>query len=125
MQIINPLMGFMKYQIVVLLMGWSFFGCKGPKPINCQEFHELVLSNDVAKVTEQVKHGHDVNCTVNAGVTPLMTASLNGFTEIQAVLLDAGAAINRQTDAGWTALIYAADNGHLPAVKLLVERGQT
>ena len=39
------------------------------------------------------------------------------------LLLQRGAEIDLHNSVGWTALMYAADNGHERAVELLLQRG--
>jgi ankyrin repeat protein len=53
------------------------------------------------------------------GETPLMLAALQGKLEVCQQLVATNADINKP---GWTALHYAAIGGHLPLVKLLVDR---
>lgn len=55
----------------------------------------------------------------------LQQASADGDLERMLSLLNAGVDLNADFGAprGWSPLMYAAYNGHLPAVQLLVERG--
>lgn len=51
--------------------------------------------------------------------TPLMLASLRGYTETVRLLVERDADINKP---GWTPLHYAATNSHLDIMRLLIER---
>lgn len=50
--------------------------------------------------------------------SPLMLAALKGLTEICQQLIELGADVNKP---GWTPLHYAASNGHLPVMALLLD----
>lgn len=60
----------------------------------------------------------DVNFVSPNGETPLMMAALRGETAAARRLIERGAEVNR---AGWTPLHYAATNGHLDVVNLLLK----
>ena len=51
--------------------------------------------------------------------SPLMLASLKGLTALCQQLIDKGAHVNK---TGWTPLHYAATNGHLAVMTLLLEQ---
>lgn len=51
--------------------------------------------------------------------SPLMLAALRGLTEICLQLIELGADVNKP---GWTALHYAASNGHLQVMSLLLDQ---
>ena len=51
--------------------------------------------------------------------TPLIIASLAGFTTIAESLLEHGANIEHRDHAGWTAIDHASYRGHIPLAKLL------
>lgn len=60
-------------------------------------------------------------CWVNEGVTPLMLAAKEGNEQEVIRLLDEGAKVNKQSQYGWTALIFASYYGHIEIVKRLLE----
>lgn len=51
--------------------------------------------------------------------SPLMIASLKGETDLVARLIERGADVNKP---GWAPLHYAATNGHLAIIRLLLEK---
>lgn len=51
--------------------------------------------------------------------TPLIVASLAGFTSIVELLLEHGANIEHRDHAGWTAIDHASYRGHIPLAKAL------
>ncbi|MBT4855783.1 hypothetical protein HOM50_02335 [bacterium] len=68
--------------------------------------------------------GADVNARNNEGTTVLMCGVSDEISgEIVDVLLSAGAEVNVQNKLGLTALMYAAYDGLLQTVKLLVNSG--
>ncbi len=50
--------------------------------------------------------------------TPLMIASIKGYSEIAKLLIEKGADVNKP---GWTPLHYAASKGNLEMIRLLLE----
>lgn len=63
----------------------------------------------------------DVNfCSSEIGVTPLMQACLFGAYNAAAYLLEQKAEVNHQDCEGKSPIFYAAKNGHLNVIKLLV-----
>jgi ankyrin repeat protein len=86
-------------------------------------------SNRLVVLERLVKAGARVNADPYRG-TPLIWAAVCNRTETVAWLLDHGADINRKATFGGlthgqgiTALHMAAQYGHMPVVRLLVERG--
>jgi uncharacterized protein len=57
------------------------------------------------------------------GMTPLMYASEQGHVGVVRLLLDKGAAVNKQSLHDGAALTYASYRDHTPVVRLLLERG--
>ncbi len=64
-----------------------------------------------------IDHGDPV------GMTPLMIASLNGYSRIVGILLEKGANVSIVDGDGRTALHEAAQGGHLAVSKVLVKAG--
>ncbi len=82
------------------------------------------VSGNAAMVEKLLKAGADANEQGPQGDTPLMLASRNGSIAAITVLLDHHANIEaREKIRGTTALMWAAEQGHAPAVKLLIARG--
>jgi uncharacterized protein len=61
----------------------------------------------------------DLNAANEATETPLMMAVLKGHVELAAALLAKDADVNK---TGWAALHYAATNGHIPLITMLLEK---
>ena len=53
--------------------------------------------------------------------TPLIIASLAGFTPVVKTLLEHGANVKHRDHAGWTAIDHASYRGHIPLAKTLSE----
>ena len=60
----------------------------------------------------------DLNVLNAQGESPLMLAALKGQLELADKMVKKGADVNKP---GWTPLHYAASNGHLPVIRLLLE----
>lgn len=65
-----------------------------------------------------VEGGADIDKQNALKETPIMIASLAGSTDMVQYLLSKDAEVNKP---GWTALLYAATNGHADIVKLLLD----
>src|SRR5690606_3289665 len=57
------------------------------------------------------------------GLPALVFAAREGDVESARLLLDHGAGVNQQTEAGWTALLAAVQNRYYEMAALLLERG--
>jgi ankyrin repeat protein len=80
-------------------------------------------NGDAPLITALIKAGADPNEKLPTGKTNLMLASRNGNVDGIRALIDAGADVNAKEDLrGTTALMWAADEAHAPALKLLIER---
>lgn len=60
----------------------------------------------------------DLNTLNVLGESPLMLAALKGELELATQMVKKGADVNK---TGWTPLHYAASNGHVSVIKLLLE----
>jgi uncharacterized protein len=77
-----------------------------------------------AMIEKLLNAGADVNEKGPNGETPLMMVSRNGNPEAVQLLLDRHADVNaKETLRGTTALMWAAEQSHAAAAKLLVQHG--
>lgn len=79
-------------------------------------------SGDIADMRMLLSGGANIS-SLSRGIPPLCLAAANGHTKAAELLLDHGAAIDRQDTAGWTGLTHAAYRSHAAAVRLLLSRG--
>jgi uncharacterized protein len=88
--------------------------------------HLAVFAKEAGAARVLIEHraGLDTRSTgAIARVPPLGTAAFVRSVELARVLLDAGADVNGRSDAGFTALHTAEQNGDEDFVRLLLERG--
>ena len=79
-------------------------------------------TNEVAQVRARLQERpEDVNVGDNAGNTPLQIASLEGYADIVAVLLEAGCDTACRNIDSDTPLIDAVENDHLDVIRLLLQ----
>ncbi|XP_024080694.1 ankyrin repeat domain-containing protein EMB506, chloroplastic-like isoform X2 [Cimex lectularius] len=101
------------------MQSMSAAGSKGPKPI----WHNAMLG-EASAVNDQIRRGVNVNQADPSGYTALHYAAKNGNVAICQALINGGAQINIQTQAGnATALHRAAGAGKTEVVKLLLNNG--
>eukprot|EP00644_Phytophthora_capsici_P016341 jgi/Phyca11/117914/e_gw1.34.64.1 len=86
--------------------------------------HNAIIMGNKALFRRLLKAGADVELADREGFTPLHWASVRGYLEIVAQLIEiSGADINRQDAMGWTPLHIACFKGFPDLVEyLLVER---
>ncbi len=78
---------------------------------------------NLAKVTELLNTGADVNFKSDTGVTPLIAASAAGRLNVVKALVDKGANLNIQGPDNYTALAEATDHNFPDIVSFLIEKG--
>ena len=80
-------------------------------------FHD-VLQGRVRDVKKWVEGGQAVGLYDEYGNTALHMAAEKGFRGVCKVLLDAGADVNQRNESvGWTAVHYAAYEGHADVLR--------
>jgi ankyrin repeat protein len=93
-----------------------------PNTLNPAGEHGLTLAvRDASlKVVAVLLNGPKINVEARTAQdeSALMLASLQGLTELCGQLIDKGADVNKP---GWAPLHYAATNGHLAVMRLLLE----
>lgn len=78
---------------------------------------------NVARMTELIDLGANVNEAIDGDGSPLIGAARNGHLSAVKLLLDRGADPNLAVDGDGNPLIMAAREGHADVVKLLLDRG--
>jgi ankyrin repeat protein len=82
------------------------------------------INGDAVMINALVKGGANPNESLPTGKTNLMLAARTGSVEAINALIDAGASVNaKESLRGTTALMWAADEAHPPAVQALLKRG--
>ena len=85
-----------------------------------------IYENCPAVISLLIEAGFDPSLPLdNDGVTPLMIAVDRNNLEIAKILLEAGVNINERDNRGYSALYYAAQNGHVTMMKFLQDMGAT
>jgi uncharacterized protein len=81
--------------------------------------HLALLEQSLKSASVIAKHpGVNLNHKTPQDETPLMMAVFRGYKPLAAAMIKAGALVNK---TGWAPLHYAATNGHLDLVSLLLE----
>ncbi|WP_094745816.1 ankyrin repeat domain-containing protein [Vaginella massiliensis] len=97
------------------------------KPVNDKDvdgntpLHYATFADDFTVAELLVKAGADVNAQNIIQDSPFLYAGANGYTNLVKLYLDHGANFYVLNRYGGTALIPAAEKGHLETVKLLIE----
>lgn len=86
--------------------------------------HYACIENDLRAVKKILAKGGGVDVPDDGGQTPLISASMLGYVDMVELLLQYNANV-RVKDHAWgnTALHYAAENGHVKIIKLLLAAG--
>ena len=94
-----------------------------PKPRSCT-LMDAVRDDDRELVSKTLEAGEDVRQTNAYLRTPLHKAAYySGHPEVIESLIRRGADVNARDKGNWTALHLATRNGHLEAVRLLLDAG--
>jgi ankyrin repeat protein len=80
-------------------------------------------ANDVAKVSELIAAGGDVNAKDYIQDSAFLYAGAEGFNEVLQLTLAAGADVRSINRYGGTALIPASEHGHTDTVRILIAAG--
>jgi len=89
-----------------------------------RHFFEHVRNNDIAEVIEELEAGFNAEIAHAEEGTALLIASAYGYKEMVLLLIHAyGVDINARTESGLTALMLAAEQGHLDIVEILIWAG--
>jgi ankyrin repeat protein len=75
-----------------------------------EQLFEAVKAGDIARASQLLAEGADVNARDAYGATVLMNAAQYGNLEMLEVLLTAGAEVDAKDELGWTALMKACFN---------------
>ncbi len=84
---------------------------------------EEMKNDDFTSVIEWLNKGGSVNARNKDGLTLLMVAAWNGYTNTMQILLNRGADVNAKSRSGETALMLTALYGHTNAVNTLLKKG--
>ncbi|WP_246090081.1 ankyrin repeat domain-containing protein [Nonomuraea deserti] len=90
-----------------------------------EQLYRAALNGDSETVGKLLAGGADPN-TPSEGEEeglPLCAAAAWDRTEVATTLLTAGAEVDGRETGGWTALLWAAANGHAATVRVLIEAG--
>lgn len=90
---------------------------------DCELLLEAEGRGAIGQVEKHLSRGVSSDCRDEKGRTPLIRACASGKTAMAAVILRYNPNVNLVDEIGYTALISAAFNGHMEAVKLLMSNG--
>lgn len=94
-----------------------------PTPQLQKELLQGALHGDLARVTESLKRGAEVNGQDVDKSSALMLAGFEGHAEVAKYLLENGADVNMSDLNGRTALMFAASGPFPETVEILLEKG--
>ncbi|MEQ4719875.1 ankyrin repeat domain-containing protein [Nonomuraea sp. B19D2] len=87
-----------------------------------EQLYRAALNGESDTVAKLLAGGADPNSESEEGL-PLCAAAARDRVEVADTLLTAGADVNGRESGGWTALLWAATNGHAAAARALIEAG--
>lgn len=98
---------------------------------SAREMVRAAAKGDVALVNKALRAGVHADATdTSTGLTALQSAAMKGHADVVKALIDAGADVDVQFNAAWSALAFAADHandhpgtGSLDTVAALLEAG--
>ncbi|KAK6178034.1 hypothetical protein SNE40_012873 [Patella caerulea] len=94
------------------------------EPLNGEHLHRAILLHDVPGLQKIIDTGEvDIDVPDRFGFSGLMQAAQKGFTDVAEVLIENGADVHSQNDAGKTPLMLACFAGKLEVVQLLRSHG--
>jgi len=87
-------------------------------------FFKDVIDGKVRDVRRWIEKGQQVGLFDEHGNTALQLAAERGYRGVCKVLIDAGADVNKKNvSVGWTAVHYAAYEGHSDVLRMLIAHG--
>jgi hypothetical protein len=90
----------------------------GHTPLMC-----AVANDQVEAALFLISHHADVNHKTKDATNCMQLATMLGNVRILTALIEAGANIDERADRGATPVMWAANRGHLDALRLLIQRG--
>ena len=88
------------------------------------DFFKDVLDGKVRDVRKWIERGENITQYDGYGNAAIHLATEKGYRGVCKVLIDAGADVNqRNLSVGWTAVHYAAYEGHTDLLRMLIAHG--
>lgn len=87
--------------------------------------HRAARRGDLTRAQALIQNGADVNSILDQADlrTPLMEAARFGHEKVTLLLIEKGADLNKQSEQGYTALIWSVLQGKRSAARLLAQKG--
>lgn len=89
------------------------------------DWEQAVLAGDIARVSELLDHGADIDARDQHGQTAIMLAAHRGHQAMTDLLASRGAALDVTAKYGLSALMLAIVAGHEAVARRLAESGAT
>lgn len=118
----------MKTLIVLLILSIASCEAKNQSSSNKtgvpqKHIIDVVNDNDLHGVQKAIENGADANTKDRSGRNLLLLATINGQSEMAALLVKKGADVNMQADNLDSPFLYAGASGQTELVKLFLEHG--